>query len=108
MEELLDEMRILFDGLQPEVPPIAAENLLDILGEISSLTRWGKEATTETPTKPDQPRASEPTQEEEVPARPEPPNSLRMRTEGSSPAPREELVNTMVDEVVRELEEEER
>ena len=27
MEELLDEMRILFDGLQPEVPPVAAENL---------------------------------------------------------------------------------
>ena len=30
MEELLDEMRVLFDGLQPEVPPIAAENLPDI------------------------------------------------------------------------------
>ena len=30
MEELLDEMRILFDGLQPEVLSIAAENLLDI------------------------------------------------------------------------------
>ena len=44
MEELLDEMRILFDGLQPEVPPVAAENLPDISGEISSLTGWGKEA----------------------------------------------------------------
>ena len=32
MEELLDEMRVLFDGLQPEVPPIAAENLPDISG----------------------------------------------------------------------------
>ena len=38
MEELLDEMRILFDRLQPEVPPRAAENLPDILGEIPSLT----------------------------------------------------------------------
>ena len=26
MEELLDEMRVLFDGLQSEVPPIAVEN----------------------------------------------------------------------------------
>ena len=61
MEELLDEMRILFDGLQPEVPPVAAENLPDILGEIPSLTGWGKEGTTEAPTKPDQPRAFEST-----------------------------------------------
>ena len=38
MEELLDEMRVLFDRLQPEVPPIAAENLPDISGEIPSLT----------------------------------------------------------------------
>ena len=30
MEELLDEMRVLFDGLLPEVPPVAAENLPDI------------------------------------------------------------------------------
>ena len=68
MEELLDEMRILFDGLQPEVPPIAAENLPNISGEIRSLTGWGKEGTTKTPTKPDQPGPSEPTREEEVPA----------------------------------------
>ena len=34
MEELLDKMRVLFDGLQPEVPPIAVENLPDILEEI--------------------------------------------------------------------------
>ena len=27
MEELLDEMRVLFGGLQPEVPPVATENL---------------------------------------------------------------------------------
>ena len=108
MEELLDEMWVIFDSLQLEVPPIVAENLPDISGEILSLTGWGKEATTETPTKPDQSRASEPIQEEKVPAGPEPPNSPRMRTEGTSPAPREVLVNTMVDEVVRELEEEER
>ena len=49
MEELLDKMRILFDGLQPEVPPVTAENLPDISGEIPSLTGWGKEGTTETP-----------------------------------------------------------
>ena len=108
MEELLDEMRVLFDGLQPEVPPIAAENLPDISGEIPSLTGWGKEATTETPTKPDQPGASERTPEEEVQARPEPPYSPRTRIARTSPAPREVLVNTVVDEVVRELEEEER
>ena len=71
MEELLDEMRILFDGLQPEVPPVAAENLPDISGEIPSLTGWGKEGTIEIPTKPDQPGASEPTREEEAPARPD-------------------------------------
>ena len=34
MEELLDEMRVLFNGLQLEVPSIAAENLPDISGEI--------------------------------------------------------------------------
>ena len=38
MEELLDEMRILFDGLQPEVPLVATKNLPDISGEIPSLT----------------------------------------------------------------------
>ena len=46
MEELLDKMRVLFDGLQPEVPPVNAENLPDISGEIPSLTGWGKEGTT--------------------------------------------------------------
>ena len=60
MEELLDEMRIFFDGLQPEVPPVAAENLSKISGEIPSLTGWGKDGTTEIPTKPDQPGPSEP------------------------------------------------
>ena len=33
MEELLDEMRVLFDGLLPEVLPLAAENLPDISGD---------------------------------------------------------------------------
>ena len=60
MEELLDEMRILFDRLQPKVPPVAAENLPDISGEIPSLIGWGKDGTTETPTKPDQLGPSEP------------------------------------------------
>ena len=108
MEDLLDEMRVFFDGLQLEVPPIAAENLLDISGEIPSLTRWGKEVATETPTKPDQPGPSKPTREEEVLAGPELPTSLRTRTAGTAPTPKEVLVNTIVEEVVRELEEEER
>ena len=55
MEELLDEMRVFFNGLLLEVPPVAAENLPDISGEIPSLTGWRKDGTTETPTKPDQP-----------------------------------------------------
>ena len=72
MEELLDEMRVLFDGLQSEVPPLAAENLPDISREIPSLTGWGKEvAPIETLTKPDQPGPSELIREEEVLARPE-------------------------------------
>ena len=108
MEELLDEMRILFEGLQPDVPPIAAENLPNISSEIPSLIGWGKEGTTETPMKLDQPGASEPIREEGIPARPEPPHSLRTRTMGTSPPTREVLVNTMVDKVVKELEEEER
>ena len=108
MEELLDEMRILFDGLQPEVPPIAAENLPDISGEIPSLTGWRKDGTTETPTKPDQPGPSEPIQEEEAQARPEPPHSPRIHPTGTSASVREVLVESIVGEVVRELEEEER
>ena len=108
MEELLDEMRILFDGLQPEVPPVAAENLPDISDEIPSLTGWGKEGTTETPTKSDQLGPSEPIREEEAPARPEPPHSPRMHTAGTVAPVREMLVDMIVDEVVRELEEEEK
>ena len=77
MEELLDEMRVLFDGLLPEVSPVAAENLSDISGDVPSLTGWGKDGTTETPTRPDQPRPSAPNQEEEALARPEPPHSPR-------------------------------
>ena len=42
MEELLDDMRDLFDGMQPEAPPVVTlENLPDISGEIPSLTGWG-------------------------------------------------------------------
>ena len=108
MEELLDEMRILFDGLQPEVPSVAAENLPDISGEIPSLIGWGKEGTTETSMKPDQPGASEPTWEEKAPTRPEPLHSPKTHIAGTVGPVREVLVNTMVGEVVRELEEEER
>ena len=54
MEELLDEIRVLFDRLTPEVPQIAVENLSGISGEIPSLTGWGRDtAPTETPNKPD-------------------------------------------------------
>ena len=108
MEELLDEMRILFDGLQPKVPPVTTENLPDISGEIPSLTGWKKEGMTETPTKPDQPGPSEPTREEEAPARPEPPHSPTVRIAGTVGPVREVLVDTLVGEVVRELEEEAR
>ena len=108
MEELLDEMRTLFDGLQPEVPPIAAENLPDISSEIPSLTGWGRDGTTETPTKPDQPGPSEPIQEKEAQARPEPPHSPRTHPAGTSAPVREVLVESIVGEVVRELEEEKR
>ena len=98
MEELLDEMRILFDGLQPEVPPVAAENLPDISGEIPSLTGWGKEGTTETPMKPNQPGASKPIREEEALVRPEPLHSPTMHIAGTIAPVREVLVNTMVGE----------
>ena len=108
MEELLDEMRVLFDGLLPEVPPVAAENLPDISREIPSLTGWGKDGTTETPTKPDQPRPSEPSREEETPARSESPHSPRTRPIGTSAPVREVLVESIVGEVVKELEEEAR
>ena len=108
MEELLDEMRVLFDGLLPEVPPVAAENLPDISGEIPSLTRWGKDGTTETPTKPNQPRPFEPSREEETPARSKPPHSPRTRLAGTSAPVREVLVESIMGKVVKELEEEAR
>ena len=108
MEELLDKMRVLFDGLLPEVPPVAAENLPEISGEVPSLTGWGKDGTTGTPTKPDQPGPSEPRQEEVVPARPEPPHSPRTCLAEESAPTREVLVESVIGEVIRELEEEER
>ena len=108
MEELLDEMRIHFDGLQTEVPPVTAKNLPKISGEIRSLTGWGKDGTTETPTKPDQLGPSEPIQEKEALARLEPPHSPRMHIAGTSAPVREVLVESIVGKVVRELEEEER
>ena len=100
-------MRVLFDGLLPEVPPVATENLQDISGEIPSLIGWRKDGTTETPTKPYQPGPSAPIQEEEAPARPEPPHSPRTHP-ARTPAPvREVVVESIVGEVIRELEEEE-
>ena len=107
MEELLDNMRVLFDGLLPEVPPIAVENLPEILGEVPSLTGWGKDGTTKTPTKPGQTEPSEPRQEEIASARPEPLHSPRTRLEEESAPTREVLVEFGVSEVIRELEEEE-
>ena len=107
MEELLDEMRVLFDGLLPEVPPLAAENLPDISGEIPSLTGWGKDAATETPTKPDQPGPTKPRREEVAPARLEPPHSPRTRQAGDSVPTREVLVESNMGEEIREPEEEE-
>ena len=107
MEELLDEMRVLFDRLLPEVPPLAAENLPDISGEIPSLTGWRKDAATETPTKPDQSGPSEPRREEVAPARPEPPHSSKTRLAGDSAPTREVLVESNLGKVIREPEEEE-
>ena len=68
MEELLDDMRSLFDRLGVEgYPEVSLENVPDISGNIPSLTGWGKEvALTETSTKPDQSRPSEPTRETKV------------------------------------------
>ena len=108
MEELLDEMRILFDGLQPEVPPVLVENLPEISGEIPSLTGWGKDGTTETPTKSDQLGPSELIQKKKAPARSEPPHSPRTHIARTFALVREVLVESIVGEVVRELEEEER
>ena len=108
MEELLDEMRVLFDGLLPEVPPVAAKNLPEISGEVPSLTGWEKDKTTGTPTKPDQLGPSEPRQEEVIPARPEPPHSPRTLLAKESTPTREVLVDSVIGEVIRELEEEER
>ena len=107
MEELLDEMRVLFDGLLPEVPPVAAKNLPDILGEVPSLTGWGKDGTTETPTKPDQPGPSAPNQEEEAPARSEPSHSPRTHPTDTPAQVREMVVESIIGEEVREIEEEE-
>ena len=107
MEELPDEMRVLFNGLLLEVPPIAAENLPDISGEVPSLTGWGKDGTTETPMKSDQPGPSTPNQEEEAPARPEPPHLPRTHPTDTPAQVREVVVESIVGKEVREIEEEE-
>ena len=107
MEELLDEMRVLFDGLLSEVPPVIAENLPDIAGEVPSLTGWGKDGMTETPSKPDQSGSSAPNQEEEAPARPETLHSPRTQPADTPAQVREVVIEPIVGEVVREIEEEE-
>ena len=110
MEELFDEMKVMFEGLQLEVPLVAVENLSDISGEIPSLTGWGQEtAPTKTPTKPDQSGPSKPTreeEEEEVPPQLEYKSPPRKRVAEPIMIRREVPVNTVVEEVVRELEEE--
>ena len=106
MEELLDEMRILFDGLTLEVPSVAAENLPDILGKIPSLTKWGRKiAPTEMPMKSDQRRPSEPTREEEAPTQPDYESPPRRQVAEPVATYKEVPVNTIVEEVVRELDE---
>ena len=65
----------------------------------------GKDGTTETPTKLDQPGPSGPIQEEEAQARPEPPHSPKTRPAGTSALVRVVLVESIVGEVVKELEE---
>ena len=106
MEELLDEMRVLFEELQPEIPPLATENLPDISREISSLTGWGREtAPTETPTKPNQLEPFELTREEEVPTQPEYESPPRRRVAELAATQGKVSVNTIVEEVVRELDE---
>ena len=110
MEELLDKMRVLFEGLQLKVPLVAAENLPDISGEIPSLIGWGQEIVpTETPTKSDQLGPFEPTrevEEEEAPPQPEYKSPPRRRVAEAATTRREILVNIIVEEVVKELEEE--
>ena len=72
MEELLEDMRSLFDGLALESNPLVPlENVPYISRDIPSLTEWGKESTpTDTSTKPDQPGPSKliTETEEEVPS----------------------------------------
>ena len=108
MEELLDEMRILFDGLQPDVPPIAAENLPDISGEILQLDRLGEGRHYGNSNKTGSTGSFRADTRGRNPSQTGTSHSPTTRTAGTSPATREVLVNTMVDEVVRKLEEEER
>ena len=76
MEELLNNMRSLFNGLGPEAnQKVALEHEPNISLEtrdISSLIGWRREPTpTKTPTKPAQPGSSKPTKDtkEEEPLR---------------------------------------
>ena len=108
MEELLNNMRSLFDGLAPKSnPAIPQENVPDISEDIPSLIGWGKEhAPSETPTKPDQPEPSEPTREtkeEEVPPHKEYESPLRRVAEPVTT--RKEIpVGDVVERIIEELE----
>ena len=111
MEELLNNMRGLFDGLQPEAPPvITLENLPDISSEIPSLTGWGQDAAlTKTPTKSDQPGPSKPTketEEEEALHAPGYEPLLRRQVAEATMMRREIQVDDVVENVIEELEEE--
>ena len=108
MEELLDNMRSLFDGLglegNLEVP---LENVLDISGDIPSLTGWEKEAApTETSTKPDQPRPFElikVTEEEEALRESEYESPPQRRVAKAVTTRREIQVDDMVEHLLEEI-----
>ena len=111
MEELLDDMRSLFDRLAPEGNlEVPLENVPDISGNIPSLTGWGKESEpTASSTKPDQLGPFEPTREtekEEVLSQPKYKSPPRRRIVEPMTTRREIQVNDMVERVIEELEEE--
>ena len=111
MEELLNNMRGLFDGLQPGAPPVVTlENLPNISSEIPSLTGWRQDAAlTKTPTNSDQPGPSKPTketEEEEALHAPGYEPLLRRQVAEATMTRREIQVDDVVENVIEELEEE--
>ena len=108
IEELLDNMRGLFDGLQPEAPPrVTLGNLSDISSEIPSLTGWGRDATlTKTPTKLDQPEPSDPikeTEQEEAPCQTGYDSPPQRRVAELVTTRREIEVDNVVEHIIGEL-----